>query len=419
MRFRAVAWLAAASLSLALAGPAVAQESARSDLDDARQDLTEAQRTVTELDRELALAQADLDKIEARLAVATAELHAIEEDLARAETALAEASARAMAAGETLAAANADLDASRQDLAHRNAQLDRRVRSMYMHGSGAGALLLEGIVRSDTLHDMTTTAKAVDRIADRDAQLVVDAEAATRAEAQARTTVAAAYAVQRSAEVDHARQRDRVAALVARQSALVGEIDEDRMQRQAIVDEVASDRLVASHLVSRLRTRVGELAAQLAASLLAADPTAGFNGPVPDWAAGLPAAGRNWSPVVAGAAARHGVDPRLLAAVVWTESNFHPGAISHAGAIGLAQLMPRTAAGLGVDPWDPAQNLLGGARYLRIQMERFGAVDLALAAYNAGPARVEAAGWQVPDITETQLYVLRVLDRYMKLSGTA
>jgi len=187
--------------------------------------------------------------------------------------------------------------------------------------------------------------------------------------------------------------------------------------RQAIVDGVSSDRVVATHLVTRLRARVGELAVRLATSLLAADPTAGFDGPVPDWASGLPAAGRNWAPVVAGAAARNGVDPRLLAAVVWTESNFHPGAISHAGAIGLSQLMPRTAVGLGVDPWDPVQNLLGGSRYLRIQLERFGAVDLALAAYNAGPGRVEAAGWQVPDITETQLYVLRVLDRYARLAG--
>lgn len=416
MRYRAVAWFAAVSLSLGV--PAVAQEAERSELDGARQDLADATRTVAELDRQLAAAQAELDEVDARLAAATADLHAVEQDLARAETALAEASARTMAAGRDLEAANADLAASRLDLADRHARLDRRVRNMYMHGSGPGALLLEGVVRASSLHEMTTTAKAVDRIANRDAGLVVDAVAATRAEAQARTGVAEAYAVQRSAEIDQARERDQVAALVARQTALVLDIDDDRRQRQAIVDQVAGDRLVATHLQTQLRARVSELAARLAASLLAADPTAGFDGPVPDWAAGLPAAGRNWSPVVAGAAARHGVDPRLLAALVWTESNFHPGAVSHAGAIGLAQLMPTTAAGLGVDPWDPVQNLLGGARYLRIQIERFGTVDLALAAYNAGPGRVEAAGWQVPAITETQLYVLRVLDRYGRLSGS-
>ena len=89
--------------------------------------------------------------------------------------------------------------------------------------------------------------------------------------------------------------------------------------------------------------------------------------------------------------------------------------MSHAGAIGLSQLMPGTAAGLGVDPWDPVQNMVGGARYLRAQLERFGSADLALAAYNAGPGRVESAGRTVPQITETQVYVLRVLERYESL----
>ena len=79
--------------------------------------------------------------------------------------------------------------------------------------------------------------------------------------------------------------------------------------------------------------------------------------------------------------------------------------------------MPGTAANLGVDPWDPLQNLSGGARYLRAMAGRFGTVDLALAAYNAGPGAVEAAGTQIPDIVETQFYVLRVLERYEKLLG--
>ena len=78
--------------------------------------------------------------------------------------------------------------------------------------------------------------------------------------------------------------------------------------------------------------------------------------------------------------------------------------------------MPLGAAGLGVDPYDPIQNLQGGARYLRTQLERFGRIDLALAAYNAGPGRVIDAGYEVPDIVETQLYVLRVLDRWESLA---
>lgn len=135
------------------------------------------------------------------------------------------------------------------------------------------------------------------------------------------------------------------------------------------------------------------------------------------WAARLPAAGRDWAGPITTAAQRYGLDPPLLAALVWTESGFNPNAVSSAGAIGLAQLMPGTARSLGVDPWDPAQNLDGGARYLRMMRDRFGSTELALAAYNAGPRRVEEAGPGIPNIRETQLYVVRVQDRYLTLLG--
>jgi soluble lytic murein transglycosylase-like protein len=107
----------------------------------------------------------------------------------------------------------------------------------------------------------------------------------------------------------------------------------------------------------------------------------------------------------------------MLAATVWVESNFNPTLVSSAGAIGLAQLMPGTAAWLGVDPWDPAQNLDGGANYLRMMYQRYGRWDLAHAAYNAGPIRVDAAGPGMPDLVETQLHVARVLERYAQLVG--
>ncbi|HVL98953.1 MAG TPA: lytic transglycosylase domain-containing protein [Egibacteraceae bacterium] len=139
-------------------------------------------------------------------------------------------------------------------------------------------------------------------------------------------------------------------------------------------------------------------------------PSAG----APEWAARLPEAGRQWAPAIADAADRAGVDPRLLAALVWAESGFRADARSHAGATGLTQLMPGTARGLGVDPHDPASNLLGGARYLRAQLDRFGSPALALAAYNAGPGRVAQAGG-IPRIAETQAYVPRVLDYYARL----
>ena len=105
------------------------------------------------------------------------------------------------------------------------------------------------------------------------------------------------------------------------------------------------------------------------------------------------------------------ISPYLLEAVVWQESRWNPGARSRAGAIGLAQLMPGTARDLGVDPNDPLQNLSGGARYLRQQLNRFdGNVEKALAAYNAGPGRVMTAGG-IPSIPETQAYVRAIVAR--------
>jgi soluble lytic murein transglycosylase-like protein len=109
------------------------------------------------------------------------------------------------------------------------------------------------------------------------------------------------------------------------------------------------------------------------------------------------------------AAARHGLDPALLKGLIRQESNFDPSARSPAGASGLTQLMPGTAAALGVrDPLDPAQAIEGGAKYLRQQLDRFGGdVTKALAAYNAGPGAVARYGG-VPPFAETQGYVRRV-----------
>lgn len=131
----------------------------------------------------------------------------------------------------------------------------------------------------------------------------------------------------------------------------------------------------------------------------------------------LPEAARRYVGVLDAAAAAEGVDPTLLRAVAWTESNFDASAVSRAGATGLLQLMPQTAAHLGVDPTDPADNARGGARYLRQQLDRFGRVDLALAAYNAGPGAVQRHGG-IPPYAETQAYVRRVLERAQMLGGT-
>jgi peptidoglycan DL-endopeptidase CwlO len=129
-------------------------------------------------------------------------------------------------------------------------------------------------------------------------------------------------------------------------------------------------------------------------------------------AAGIPA-GTPYADLFAQAGARHGVDPRLLALVAEHESSFNPRAVSHAGAQGLMQLMPATARGLGVaDPFDPAQAVDGAARLLAGHLRSYGGrVDLALAAYNAGPGAVARHGG-VPPFAETQRYVARITARY-------
>jgi soluble lytic murein transglycosylase-like protein len=118
-------------------------------------------------------------------------------------------------------------------------------------------------------------------------------------------------------------------------------------------------------------------------------------------------------PMIRDAAVAANVEPELLEALVSIESNFNPNTVSHAGAKGLAQLMPGTAAALGVkDPFDPVQNLGGGARYLGQMLREFnGDPKMALAAYNAGPGAVRRANG-IPPFRETQDYVRKVLAKY-------
>ena len=124
------------------------------------------------------------------------------------------------------------------------------------------------------------------------------------------------------------------------------------------------------------------------------------------------------APIVHEASLLHGLPVSLIQAVIKVESNFVSWAVSPKGAMGLMQLMPGTAAFLGVqDPFNPRENIHGGCRYLRLMLDYFGgSLPLALAAYNAGYQRVVSCGFQIPPIKETQEFVTEVLARYYLLT---
>ena len=121
-----------------------------------------------------------------------------------------------------------------------------------------------------------------------------------------------------------------------------------------------------------------------------------------------------YDPIIDGAAASAQVEPALLRAVIVVESGFNSRAVSKTGAIGLMQLMPATALRFGVtDPYDPRQNVHGGAHYLKYLMDRFGQnLRLALAAYNAGEDAVARNGGHIPPYEETREYVPKVMKIY-------
>ncbi len=125
--------------------------------------------------------------------------------------------------------------------------------------------------------------------------------------------------------------------------------------------------------------------------------------------------------IVAQAAFDYDLPAELLHAVIQTESNYDPSALSPKGAAGLMQLMPDTAKDLGVhDVFDPTANVRGGARYLKRMMNLFGNdLSLALAAYNAGPGAVLAYNRAIPPYPETQRYVPSVLGHYQRLQADA
>lgn len=386
------------------------------ELDAVRGQLEVASRDLAEVEREVARAALAVDAADVALREASTALAAVEDELADASAAAEAATERERAAAAELAAATTDLDGL--VAAHREGRLalaDRAVTAYKRGGDPTTDLAFVGVVRADDWHQVAVTRGVLERLVSEQREAVDADAAATRATATAHAEVSAARRTEVAATREADAERARVAALVEARTAALAEVAAEQVARAAVLEQLAGDAAARAVLVRDLERRAAALERTAAAVLV---PVAFLppDGPPPAWADGLPAAGRGWAAAVDAAAQRHGIDGRLLAALVWTESAFRPGAVSHAGAVGLAQLMPGTARGLGVDPWQPLANLDGGARYLRAQLDAFGRVDLALAAYNAGPGRVRSAGG-VPNIVETQLYVVRVLERHERLVG--
>ncbi|MBF9035677.1 transglycosylase SLT domain-containing protein [Rhodobacterales bacterium HKCCE2091] len=176
------------------------------------------------------------------------------------------------------------------------------------------------------------------------------------------------------------------AAFAGAALAVAGAASADPMDRFAAATRVLDGRAASQYTASiRLRPDYSE-----EDTVAVPRYDGGYDGP--------------WIDIARAAARRHGVPEDLFLRLVTQESGWNTGAVSHRGAIGLAQLMPDTARLLGVDPQDPAQNLEGGARYLAAQYREFGSWRLALAAYNAGPEAVTTHGG-IPPYDETRNYV--------------
>ena len=407
-----------AMLAVALAlptSPAVA------DIGRTQQELDQVSRDLEQIVNQLDAIADEIEAIDRRLGNANAELRSIRADLADAETGIesaeaaeAEALGRIEEAETRLAAVEAELSLTRD-------RLQGRLVQTFKYGRTASVdIVMRGTVGALDLHELALTLNTVGRMTDDDRGLV-DAMETLAAEEEtliAEQTAARVAAVEaRDAAV---RQRDRIAELEAEQQRVVASINSDRARRQAVFDDLEADKEKLAALAAALAEEIRRL--QLA-NLSVIMPVGGQFVGVPDWAGRLPASGQPYSALLASAAAAQGVDGRLLAALVWSESAFRPNAVSRVGAAGLAQLMPGTARGLGLQVdgsvdqrFDPEMNLNAGARYLRAQIVRFGSVELGLAAYNAGPGNVSRYGG-IPPFAETQFYVYIVMRRYSQIVG--
>jgi len=412
--------LLVAALLLGAAAPGAAPAGA-DELVQRRSELEEVNRRIADIEARLDRAGEELEEISRRLGAANAELRSIRADLAAAENGIEVATADEAAALEAMRAAEQRLAVVSAEAARVRERLQERLVQTYKYGRTATAdLIVRGTVGALDLHDLAVTLATVGRITGDDRTLVDDLTALAAEQAVLIGEAVAARTAAVAARDEATRQRDRVAELEAAQRRVVGSIEVERRRQRQVLADLEADQEVMAALAKRLTEQIRALEL---ARYSALRPVGGVWVGIPGWTPRLPAQGQPYSALVASAAAMQGVDDRLLAALTWTESGFRPGAVSHAGAAGLTQLMPGTARGMGLrvdsqvdERFDPELNLNGGARYLRIQLMRFGSVELALAAYNAGPTRV-ARCMCVPNITETQFYVVRVLTRFQLLGS--
>lgn len=335
-------------------------------------------------------------------AAAQARLTVLHTRLRRVEHQLAEARTADQRARRTRARATARAERAATLLKRRRDTLSQRVTEIYKRrASNPLSAFAAALVTARDPHDLALAALVTQQAVEGDQKLIEAARTLgiRSRQAQRRADTAVRVAAARHAEVE---------ALARRQRRLVDQAADRRRAQQRVIDRLTADQEAQQQLITELQRRLMSVEA-----VLREPQTLPFDQPAPGWASGLPAAGQRWAGAVDAAAARAGVDGRFFAALVWSESSFNPDAVSSAGAIGLAQLTPATAEELGVDPWDPIENLSGGARYLRDQLTRFWDLELGLGAYNAGPGRASQGSSRT--LTETRLYVLTILERWQQL----
>jgi soluble lytic murein transglycosylase-like protein len=207
--------------------------------------------------------------------------------------------------------------------------------------------------------------------------------------------------------LDAAQAGDASSATAGAYTSSVPLVDTDLTADGSVAPTTASSASYTSLLLADGSASAGPTDA---ADTSAMPTTVAYDSTTPAGASTAAGGGSTYAPMIEQAAARYGIDPSVLYGLIEQESGFDPSATSSAGAQGLTQLMPSTAASLGVtEPLDPAQSIEGGARYLSGLLRQFGGNTAdALAAYNAGPGAVEQYGG-VPPYPETQQYVAKVL----------